>query len=244
MQTKNNQPYYLSLPEKDQSLLGTIRHWEHLKISHHQGTIWIKGWSSSEITAKEVQCLPEKTIYRADQNYLYPIGHLLPQQRVPNLLWTPIARGLPLEWPRQNHNFFGIPDRIKIQLIPSNDEQKPAAILLHLNLLTNYIESAPASRLKPLKWTLFNNNKALVLGRPTLPLPGKSYWQNQSFLLPAGWQLQYPILQAAIHQHINPNNDALILWTEQSNHTLIKKQDLQPLSISSFRKTIHPKNDH
>jgi hypothetical protein len=220
--------------------LSQIRHFSNLKVAFKDNDIWIKDFSLDQIDSTEVSTLPFKSIFYLKDNLLFPKGSLLPKAKLPSLLlWTPIVQALVLKEPKINHNYFGIYDTIIPKIIPSKEEQSTVAILVTINTTTKKtIESTAAYRFKDLNYTILNSNTLLIIGTPTLPLQGESYWLDNHFLFPNGYHLEYPILSSSIAKQINPSNSHYVLWHKNSSYSLIPKLDCIPLTISSFRRSL------
>jgi len=162
---------------------------------------------------------------------------LLPETKLPSmLLWSPIEKAFLLETPKINHNFFGIHDRIKPRIIASREEQKTVAVLASININTKEtIKNSASYRLKDITYTIIDTHKILIIGTPLLPIQGESYWLDNNFLFPNGFNLEYPILSASIQKQLNPLDLYYVLWNKNGSYSLILKTDCLPLSISSFR---------
>ena len=230
--------YFLSLAHRDQHYLGSIRDWDNLKMGKEGELIWVTGFIESQIKALELQTIPHKQVYNAKDGKLFKLGSLLPSRNQPAVLWTPISRSLPVTLPDFNHNYFGLEARINVQLKPVATEQIAAALLTPLSVLGNYLATAPAIRLKSLSWVVVNQEKALIIGTPLLPISGKAYWQQHDSFLPLGYDFELPILSNAIHEALNPTSTNWLLWQENSEYTNIQKAFFEPLRLGAFRKTI------
>jgi len=222
--------------------LANIRHWTHLKMGNEQGQVWVKGFTGAEIASREVLSIPHKELYREVGAKLYKLNSRLPDRNIPALLWTSINRAIAIASPSFNHNFFGISERVKIALVPSEREQPVLAQLVRLEELGAYLQTAPKTRLKPIKW-LIVGTKALLLGTPVLPLNGRSYWRYGAFLLPAGFQPEPALLLASLSKRLDPENQYWTLIKEEGSYIQAKKAYFKSLTLSSFRLSMHPK-DH
>ena len=170
---------------------------------------------------------------------LFPYGGTVPVKKLPStLLWTPLEKAMPLEHPAYNHNYFGLSGKLSIRLVASSGhEEEAAALLVALPVLETYIQTAPAVRLEPLSWVIIDD-QALVLGRPLLPLPGKSYWRRGNHLLPAGLDFEWSVLSETLDGELNADGDCWLVWDEEGRWLAVMKEACRPLSISSFRLTI------
>lgn len=234
--------YYLCIPESAKNQLANIRHWGHLKLGNEQGQVWVKGFAETEIQSIEVLSIPYKVLYREEGAKLYKLNSRLPDRNIPSLLWTGIDRAIPIDLPSFNHNFFGIADKVDIALVFSEQERPVVAQMVALDLLRDYLISAPQVRLNPIKW-LIVGTEALLIGTPELPLNGHAYWRQDSFLVPAGLELSPSILVPSLKKRLNPDGEYWTLLKEDGSFFQVKKTYLKSLSLGSFRLSIRTK-DH
>lgn len=234
--TSNSVNYYLRLPASEKAMLGTLRHWENVKIGYEEHYIWIKDLDVLQVQAREISIIPVKQVYRAEGGKLFPKDSLLPERNIPSLLWTPLERGLQVSLPAFNHNFFGLQTNIEIQLVPTDAEQNGFVLLLSLKLLESYLITASAIRLLNLQWTIIGGD-ALIMGSPLLPLPGKIFWRREDHLLPAGYDFELYSLSGHLNDMINPSRKHWIIWNESSEYSNLPKEAFKRLTRGSFRST-------
>ncbi len=233
----NDLNYYLEIEESRRVDLGTIRAWQNLKVATAKGKLWLTGFDREQINAVEVKSIPYKTLYKVQKGKLYLLDSLLPDRNIPNLLWTPIERALPVELPSLNHNYFGVEEQMKMDIVPSENESEAIAMLTNIQSLKQYIKTAPKVRLNPLKWVVLNGEDILIVGKPILPIQGITYWRYNNFLLPTGFDFDLYSLKQNLEKRLNPNPTHWIIWNEDNNYFDIEKNKLKPLSLSSFRQT-------
>jgi hypothetical protein len=231
----NDIGYYLLIEEKHRADLAGLRKWGNLKTAFEENFIWVKDFDYAQVFSLQVKSIPYKKLFYSRNGKLFPLNSLLPDRNIPALLWTPIDRALPVKLPLFNHNYFGIHEKIAVNLVPGETEAAASAMITGIDVLESYIQTAAAIRLQKLKWTILNNDKVLLVGTPLLPLKGNVYWQRRDFLLPAGYDLELPLLTEAFNNTINPWHDALVIWNSDSTYFTVEKSDLRPLSLSSFR---------
>ncbi|MDR6560787.1 MULTISPECIES: hypothetical protein [unclassified Arcicella] len=227
--------YFLAIDEQHIDFLGKIRHWDNLKIGTEDNLYWVKNLSYEQIDSLEVKTIPFKTIYYAQENKLFKQGSLLPERTIPTLLWTPIERGLSIELPNYNFNYFGINEKVEIKLVESDSEKPVVGMLVKKHILEAYIQHAPAIRFQKLEWVIINDESIFIVGEPNLPIQGDIFWKINNFFLPIGYAFEFPILINIIAKTINPTSQNYIIYYTQNDYYLINKYDFQPLSISSFR---------
>ena len=230
--------YYLAVKKEHIDDLAQIRQWTNLKVGFEEGVLWIKDLNDAQAHSVEVKSLPFKTIYYEKDGRLVLLDHLLPERITPSVLWTPIDRALTVKLPSLNHNYFGVTEKISIQLVADENEHEGIAMITPLSLLQDYIDTAPAFRLQNLRWCILPGKNALLIGKPFLPLPGKTYWQRKDFLLPAGFDFDLHVLTDALDQLINPDRAHFILWKEDTSYSVIAKTSMTSLSRSSFHLTM------
>ncbi|OFY83688.1 MAG: hypothetical protein A3F72_12805 [Bacteroidetes bacterium RIFCSPLOWO2_12_FULL_35_15] len=235
----NDLSYYLVLDEVLKSNLGSIRSWNNLKIAFDEKQIWVKDLDYVQINSLEIKSIPYKTIFYAKQGKLFLLNSLLPNRNIPSLLWTAIDRALPIKLPSFNHNYFGIQEKISISIIPSEMENEAVAMATTVDSLKQFIETAPAIRLQKLNWVLLNNDRVFLFGKPLLPINGDVYWKRGDSILPTGFDFDLSLLSDTLNNILNPENLFLVVWNIDSTYSLIAKDELQQLSLSSFRKTMN-----
>ncbi|MGV3539949.1 MAG: hypothetical protein ACO1OQ_09070 [Rufibacter sp.] len=241
----NHLSFLLEIAKEHAGYLTQIRHWGNLKIAHEKDTYWIKDFTQSQIESVEVKSIPFKQLYSLQNHLLFPYGSHLPVRRMTShLLWTPMERGLPVTLPSYNHNFFGLQEKLQIKLVPSEQEQQPVGLLSSLATLTIYTETAPAIRLQKQVWVILNQQDALILGSPLLPIQGKALWSMGSHLLPTGYEFELPALAEVIQEKINGEQRHWVLWQADSSYSLVEKELLQSLSISSVRLSLKAEPSH
>jgi hypothetical protein len=235
----NDIAYYLSVALSHKDTLGGIRHWAQLKIGYEEERIWIKDLSFAQMDALEVKSLAQKDLYYARDQKLFPMGSLLPERNIPSLLWTPIERGLPLQLPALNHNYFGISETIAIELSISHVEQEAFALVTPLATLQDYIRMAPEIRLKNLDWVILDKEKALLMRTPLLPIQGQVFWRKGNSLIPSGYDFVQYSLHNALENVINREDDQWIVWNADGSYFPIPKRYVEALSLSSFKQSMN-----
>ncbi|MBP6386802.1 MAG: hypothetical protein KA313_02540 [Pseudarcicella sp.] len=236
--TPNALVYFLKIEAKYKDYLQTIRHWDNLKVGIDGNNIWVKNFTEKQVSNAQFQAIPFTKVFTEKMDLLFRIGSLLPDQKTPILLWTPIEKALPISSILLNQNFFGIAEKLEIKLVPSEEEHSASGLLVDIEMANEYIQTAPAFRLQLLSWTLVGKQKALILGEPLLPINGDIFWRKGNFLFPAGLQLEYPILEEEISEIMSKNANSLIWWLSEKEYCNIDTFNFQPLTIASWRKSI------
>lgn len=237
--TSDHLTYVLHIEAKYLDFLAQIRHWHNLKVAPEKEFLWLKDFTKEQINSLEVNTIPFKTLYYLKQASLFPLGSNLPSMKISsNLTWKPIASFLKVTLPKFNNNYFGLNEKVSIELVPSDLEQEPFALFTSIALLKNYIETAPNIRLKPLSWVIVEQDQALIIGKPLLPIRGKTFWQHNNMLLPTGFNFKFKLLADTISESFT-DNTAWLIWNKDNTYYTIKKDDFEKLSLSSFRLSTH-----
>lgn len=232
----NDITYVLILASRHTEYLGSIRHWSNLRMATDGDDIFVKGFSLAQLNSLEVKSIPYKQLYDVIDQKLFPHGSALPSGRMPSsLLWSPIDVLLHITLPNFNHNFFGINQPLIPTLVAASEEHPAKALLLPMEVLGKHLNSVSQIRLQKLSWAIIDNDKAIIVGTPLLPIDGDTLWVDGDFLIPVGYEFDLPALSATVNQTINPENNNWVIWDTQSEYFLLEKKLLKPLSLSSYR---------
>ncbi|SHH87653.1 hypothetical protein SAMN05421866_4057 [Chryseobacterium oranimense] len=225
------------IPRADEDVLGSIRDWKNIHIAVDEETVWLKGFTDEQTVSAEIRQLPNFILYELREGLLFRKGALVPDKKMRTaLLWSPIDKALRLTFPASNQNYFGIDEKVKVGLKPGSEEHPAFALLSIISEIKESIPAQPDFKLEKIEWTVIND-KALFLGTPLLSLPGKAYWTRGGHLLPAGFEFEFKNMSSLLQRQYNKNLDKWLLWNEDGTYLPIKKEDLRPLSVSSFRLT-------
>ncbi|MDF2455182.1 MAG: hypothetical protein K0R51_1175 [Cytophagaceae bacterium] len=234
----NDIVYYVLISASQKNELASIRHWNNVKMGTEGNQIWLKDLNYVQIHSLEIKSLSQKSFFYAKGAKLFLLNSLLPDRNIPSLLWTSIDRALPVRLPLLNHNYFGISESVELRLVADDQERQTVAMITDLNVLNRYITGAPSVRLEKLSWTILDQQKVLLFGTPQLPIQGEVFWQKKEFLLPAGYDFDLFSLTDELNHAINSQHDAWIIWSADNSCFLVPKNDVQILSLSSFRLSV------
>lgn len=227
----------LKIERKHQDLLETLRHWHNIKVAFEDNLIWIKDFTPEQFRNAALLQIPYTTLFEERNNLLFLKGNLLPQQKMPSgLLWSPILRAFSIELPSLNHNYFGVNEKVEIQIVRSEIEAEAFVLVTSFQKATEYILNAPEIRLQNLQWIVVDD-ELVLFGTPLLPIEGKTFWRTDDALFPSGYHFEFPIASQIIQQSVNSEGDYWIFWQTNSSYFKVNKSDVKPLSISSFRLT-------
>lgn len=234
-----NLEFIAEISIEKKKFLNQLRHWYNLKIASNDHSIWIKGFDTNQFHDVAVQSIPSIKLYSIKGKDLTPWGKVIPSKVLPNLLWTPIQLGIPVNLPKLNSNYFGFEINYIPKLVPVEFEIESTVLVSTIDEADEFIQTTSAHRLNPISWTILENKQVLFLGEPMLPIKGKSYWLKNNFIIPAGFNLEFSFLESEISTIIDASNSQYIWWVTEFEFVLIDKSDFTPLSISSWRNSIY-----
>jgi len=235
--SKRVKEFWAELPRSDDDFLGSIRDWKNVQVALDDEVIWLKDFNEEQAVSPEIQQLPDILLYELREGLLFRKEALVPSKKMRTaLLWSSIDKAMRLSFPASNQNYFGIHEKINIQLIPSDEEQPAAALLCSIASIKEEIPALPKFKLEPIHWMVIDDH-ALFVGTPLLSLPGKSFWTKNGHLLPAGFDFEFKNTSLILQQKYNPELDHWLVWNEDGSYTAILTNDFRPLSVSSFRLT-------
>lgn len=234
---KRIKEYWAEFPRADEDFLGSIRDWKNVQIATDDEVIWLRGFTEEQAVSSELQQLPNFLLYELQDGLLFRINALVPTKKIrTGLLWMSIHKALQLTFPPSNQNFFGIDEKVKIQLKSSEEEHPAEALLCSIKEIKNIIIALPKFKLEKLSWIVIND-KALFMGTPLLSLPGKTFWIKDSHILPTGFDFEFKNLSVLLQRKYNNEQHKWLLWNEDGSYASIDKNDFRKLSVSSFRLT-------
>lgn len=230
--------WVLTISSTDKELLGHVRCVPGLLAADDQNIIWLRGISSSQMTGSAIRSLPSLQTFGLDQKgNLFPPQKQTPVRTLPQLDWQSIETFIPLEIPTS-----AIPARIseqfQVEIVASEDEKEAQALMTPAIEWLRFAESSPVVRLEQLRFALASNQEVLILGHPLPPIPGRSYWQKGSLLLPGGFDFRYAILAGPIQQKMTPDGKDFILFDISGKWSRIPSDAFIPASRSAVRMSI------
>ncbi|WP_100335619.1 hypothetical protein [Hymenobacter chitinivorans] len=225
------------LASADRPVLGHVRTVPGLRAAEAAGQLWLRGLPATGELPVAVRALPAVATYAADaQERLFPAGHRTPTGRLPALVWQPIAEFVPLELPTAAVPARTVPS-YRVRLLPSGRAQAGAALLTTLPQWLAYVETAPEIRLRGLRFAVSSDAEVLVLGTPLPPVAGQEYWLQHGLLLPAGFDLEAPLLAPLLARKLDPAADGVVLFRADGRWEQILATDVVPVTRGAVRLT-------
>ncbi|WP_419868667.1 hypothetical protein [Chryseobacterium sp. CT-SW4] len=233
--SKRIKVFWAEIPRAGEDFLGSVRDWKNIQVALDEEVIWLKGFTEEQAASPELRQLPDFILYELREGLLFRKNALVPSKKIRTaLLWSPIDKALPVDFPLSNQNYFGIHEKVKVKLKTAEEEQPAFALLSPLEEIKNILVAIPGFKLDLISWTLLDDN-ALFLGEPLLSLPGNTYWKKDGHLLPTGLDFEWRNLSLLLQKKYNKNADRWILWSREGEYISIPKENFRKLSVSSFR---------
>jgi hypothetical protein len=171
-----------------------------------------------------------------EQDNLFPVGGLTPVGKLKNLQWIPVREFIQLELPTS-----AMPGKIgqkyPVHVVPSGTIKEGQALITSLLVWKEYAATSPEIRLKRLRFAVSEANEVLIMGTPLPAIPGKEYWMQENMLLPGGFDFELPWIASLVAGKLNPQNEAVILFNEDSSWEKIAKEAFVPATRSAVRLT-------
>jgi len=201
----------LVLREADKTALAIVRCIPGLRVALDKGKIWVRGVPVTENTDKAILQLPVLHTYLLDeQSRLFPAGGLTPVARLDALSWQSLQEFVPIELPVSA--LPGMATQVlQLKLVHAMQEREVDALMTSLETWKNYGANAPLIRLQQLRFAVSEDARALIMGTPLPPIPGRGYTLHDHILLPAGYSLDPSSMSSVINRRLNPHGDAYLL---------------------------------
>ncbi|MEM6964481.1 MAG: hypothetical protein AAF573_06930 [Bacteroidota bacterium] len=224
----------LQIHKKDIESLGTVRTLSYLRVAEAEDIIWIKDVPTENLDLK-IRQLPAIASFEVDEEgLLFPIGKITPTGKLPDLNWQPIHEFVEVEFPRAA--FSGKTDQtVWVKLVESEMVREGDALLTSSADWKAYAESASSIRLEKIRYAVAEHGEVLILGKPLIPIRGKTFWKNGNILLPNGYDFEFPVLSEIILQQYIPEKDGVLIFYKNGEWEKIQNSDFVKGSRSGVR---------
>lgn len=230
------QEWIFKISKKDKLSLGSVRTLPGLRAAEAGAWIWLRGLPADVKPALPVRRLPIVVSYHLDaEGRLFPIGRQTPVGRLPELAWAPLSAFLPLEVP-----VSAMPAKVEVayeaRLIVTDLEQETSVLITDRSSWKTYAETASAARLRLLRFAVSEGGRVLVIGTPPPPLPGKPYWARGALLLPAGYDLELPVIAPVLEEKLAPEGEALLLFAPDGHWERVPRSGIVSARRGAIRR--------
>lgn len=229
--------WILIFQKSDLPHLATVRCWTGMYAAETETEVWLRCPMLHADMDQALRALPAMHTYRQDaQGLLFPLSGSTPVAKLPMLDWLPMKQFIPVELPGA-----ALPAQLTqqyaLRLLPSTEYHPGAALKIKLADWQQYAETAPEIRLANLRFALSAAGDVLVMGEPLPPLPGVEYWLRESILLPAAYDLEWPLVAQLFSQWENSKGTCFLLFEKDGNWQKIEKQCFVQASRSGIRQS-------
>lgn len=221
--------------KSDLSHLAAVRCWPGMSAAETETEVWLRCPMQHADMDQALRALPAMYSYQENaQGLLFPLSGSTPVAKLPALDWLPMKQFIPVELPGA-----ALPSQLTqqyiLKLLPSAEYHPGAALKVRLADWQAYAETAPEIRLAALRFALSAAGDVLVMGEPLPPLPGVEYWLRDSILLPAAYELEWPLVVQLFNQRENSNRDCFLMFDKKGNWQKIEKKCFVPASRAGIR---------
>ena len=216
--------WVLVFKKSDLPHLAAVRCWPGMYAAETETEVWLRCPMLHADLGQPLRALPAMHSYRQDaQGLLFPLGGSTPVAKLPAMDWLLMKEFIPIELPGA-----ALPAQLTQQyalhLLPATEYHPGAALKVKLADWQAYAETTPEIRLTALRFALSAAGDVLVMGEPLPPLPGVEYWLRDSILLPAAYDLEWPLLAGLFNQRENSKGAYFILFEKDGNWQKIEKR--------------------
>jgi hypothetical protein len=217
--------------------LASLRLAEDVEAAVSGSDVWIRSRNTDSAVLAAVASLPASQRFSwTTDNRLLPAGSRLATGRFPAADWHPFSRWLGVALPSAALPAL-FDKKLDLLLVPADQPGEPNALLTTCDIWANWASTAPAARLKPLKFAASFNQRILILGQPAPPIPGTRLIEEQGIICPAGFTWKPAVSPVTIREILGTNQQSYALW-DQSGVQILAEELFVAASRSSANATL------
>jgi hypothetical protein len=226
------------LPRDAAASAGSLRLRPGILAADAGDVLWLRGEQLTAPLELELRKLPGAERFElAPDGTLTPRGARIPTGTLPaSMTWQPLATFLAVA-PRPAALAGQLTRRAALRLVRTNCEERASVLVTTLPEWTAYAVTAPLIRLRPLRFAVAADGRALVRGTPLPPLAGRRYVEREGIAVPSGFTLEPALEAASIRALIEIAADALALFGEDGTWERIDADDFVRASRAGARAT-------
>lgn len=222
------------LAADDAAWLGRWRTLPGFEVCEAEGHLWVRG-SAHHGNWKLVPALDR---FAADvQGRLIREGDRVPVRRMPEAHWVALPDFLKVRPPAAALPAQSVMP-LPWSLVPSDEFREPAMLTLPFAQFAHWGLSAPAVRLKPLRFAKSDDGRACVRGAVLPPLPGVSWYIENGVAMPAGWALPRGITAPLVAISLKLASHALALVYEDASVEVLPEEAFVEVTRSALRQSM------
>ena len=227
--------------ELSEKTLASVRDVEGLDraLGGEPRALWLRG-SSQELD--RLRSLPALGLFELrGEHDLVPLGRQLPTDRLPRGLdWRPLREHCRVSMPTAAMPGVLEADWQSVSLTLTRmgqGDQAPDLLLTSLEALHRYVDCVSGARLKGLRFAVSGDGRALLLGRPLLPLLGRGYRVTERLGLPLGYGWSLPVAEQTLRRLLGVDASEWAILHEDGSFDRLRDEDFLDLSRSAVRLT-------
>ncbi|HBJ34577.1 MAG TPA: hypothetical protein DDZ51_07400 [Planctomycetaceae bacterium] len=227
---------------------------DHAKVARSEPWVWIQLQCNENAdtrdnvltqTAKLAASLPGDRWRLLGKDLVRP-GMRVPDQELPDLPWQAVEAVVRFELPRIEVA-ARVPQeqRISLRLIRGGNVSPCEGLLTNGSALARWIQSAPESRLRALRWVIASSspNRCVILGKQLPPVTGVPLVNRQQILLPAGFCWEPNVAAPDVRQVFNLSANQWMLWENDQTSSTIQDDSFAVMNRASVRQWIAMQDD-
>jgi hypothetical protein len=230
-------PWAACLSDASANDFAALRLFHGIEIAEIGGTWWVRGAALDERLQRELKKIPRLSVFEVlGSQRLRLLESRIPDRNLPPATWRPIKETVGVKLPvaalageaRQ---------KIQLRLVRNGAEQKAAALQVRLDTWVQYATTAPAIRLKSLRFAAMEERAVLILGHPLPGISGKRYAEDSGIFVPCGFTWSPGVDAAVLRELLELKENDIALLAEDNTHQMIHAEQFVPASRSAARAT-------
>jgi hypothetical protein len=231
-------PWAVLLPPSAALAAGALRLRTDIEVRAHGQELWLRGPDLTDDLDRALRKLPgaERFTVGADQR-LIPLGARVPTATLPDHGWRPLSAWL-VPVPQPAALAGELSGRVELRLVRTDRERTASGLVTTLVDWVAYATTAPAIRLRPLRFAAAADDRVLVWGTPLPPIPGRRYVEAEGLALPAGYEWSPPVEPAVLRTLLGTQDGELALFDEEGSYERIDAGQFAQATRSAARATV------
>jgi hypothetical protein len=207
------------LPRASALAAGVLRLRADVRVREaDENAIWIRGENLTEELDLELRKLPGARRHTVDAEDLYTeVDHRIPAGTLPAGGWLPLSAWLALA-PQPAALAGGLPRRAALRVVRADAEHPASLLLTTIEAWAVYATTAPAVRLRPLRFAVCADGRTIVQGTPLPPVRGRRYYDRSGVALPCGFTFSPAVEPAALRERLGLSDGDLALFGEDGTY--------------------------
>ena len=191
-------PWAVRLPPSSAPAAGALRLRTDVRVAEAGDWLWLRGDQMDAALDLELRKIPGARRYTVNPDgSVTEVGRRLPAADLPRGgAWPTLSSWLA---PRpQPAALAGLtPARAPLRVERGGGERPADVLVTTAAAFAHYAAGAPAARLRRLRFAAASDGRAVIMGEPLPPLPGRRYSSDRGVAVPCGFVLS-PRLDAAV----------------------------------------------